>query len=120
MTSITFIKRFLLHCIWALSATVVVLFFMEFVIPGSVTPYADPLPWAVIAIAALSVDAMIRPIAPKRWFRPALGIALLILSLLMISTGINAWGKSTTILIFVMGLMIGMIVWFASGRNAEP
>lgn len=50
----------------ALGTLVLLLLFAETVMPGSVTPYLDPLPLAVIAIIFLALDAALPYPATRR------------------------------------------------------
>jgi hypothetical protein len=114
-----FVSRFIRHSMWALSATVIVMFAMEFFIPGSVTPYMDPIPWAIVALLALTIDAAKRSAVSNIWLRIGIGIILLVIFALMIGSDIQAWSKSNIILIFVIMIMVGLTTWFVSSAKTK-
>jgi hypothetical protein len=114
MTAKEFFVRFVLHAAWALAGFVIILLAMEFVIPGSVTPYLDPIPFAIIALAALSADAFTRPLAQCFLMRIPAGLFIALLTVLLIGSRVQAPGKSGTVLIILVVAMSGMIAWFAA------
>lgn len=73
----TFIYRLFLHCAWALSFFCGTALLVEFFIPGSVAVYIDPLPFTIIAIVGLCLDAVIR-VSAKRRIIPIVLTSLLI------------------------------------------
>ena len=54
-----FLLRFFQHCAWALSIFCVLAFMMEWLMPGSVTPYVHLIPFAIVAVLMLGFDAFL-------------------------------------------------------------
>lgn len=102
---------------WALSAFVLVMLGMEFIIPGSVTPYLDPIPWTIVALFALTIDATKRSAGSNIWLRLVTGLFFLIIFALMIGSDIHVWSKSNIILIFVIMIMVGLTTWFVTAKG---
>jgi Flp pilus assembly protein protease CpaA len=50
----------MLHTAWAFSAYVVFTLLSEYIVPGSVMPYVDPVPLAMIALAFLACIGSMR------------------------------------------------------------
>lgn len=70
MTSIrSAFSLLVIQTIYALDAFVLFMIGMEGVMPGSVTPYMDPLPFAVCALLASIGVAMIARDTSSRWLR---------------------------------------------------
>jgi hypothetical protein len=119
MTAKEFLVRFVLHAAWALSVFSTVILAMEFIIPGSVTPYVDPIPFAIAALAALSADAFTRPSAPRLLLRIPAGLFIALLTVILIGSRVQAPGKSAAVLIVLVVAMSGMIAWFVLGREEK-
>lgn len=112
-----FVSRFILHCIWALSAFILVALGMEFFIPGSVTPYMDPIPFVIIALIVLFIDSVKRPVKVNPWLRIATGLLIVILTALVVGSDIQTWSKSNIILIGLVIIIVGMTTWFVSSEK---
>lgn len=70
MTSIrSALSLLVIQTIYALDVFVLFMIGMEGIMPGSVAPYVDPLPFAVCALLASIGVAMIARDASSRWFR---------------------------------------------------
>lgn len=66
-----FLKAFIRQCTYALAFFVAIVLVAEFLTPASVTPFLDPVPPAVLALALLSADAMRRTVTPNPCVRSA-------------------------------------------------
>ena len=60
-----FLKSFLRQSTYALTVFAAVVLLAEYLTPGSVTPFMDPLPVAILALTLLSADAMRRQVRPN-------------------------------------------------------
>ncbi|OGL79104.1 hypothetical protein A3E39_02565 [Candidatus Uhrbacteria bacterium RIFCSPHIGHO2_12_FULL_60_25] len=69
-----FLKAFIRQCTYALAFFVAIVLVAEFLTPASVTPFLDPVPFAVLAFALLSADAMRRTVKPNSWVRSVFGV----------------------------------------------
>lgn len=82
MTSLRSSLSFLLmQSVYALDVFVLFMLGMEGVMPGSVTPYMDPLPFAVCAMAASIGYAMIARNTSSRWFRRIFLVCAMIIAI---------------------------------------
>jgi hypothetical protein len=84
--------RLVRHTLWAILCFCGVAITAEWLAPGSFMPYADPLPWAIVALFGLAWDACGRSVVVcGRLGRFVLAIALLIATAgaLMLASGIH-------------------------------
>lgn len=105
-----------IQTIYALDAFVLFMLGMEGVMPGSVTPYMDPLPFAVCALLASVGVAMIVRDTSSHWFRRALLVCAAMIaigSLLIFQDG------SGMRIRLALGIGIAMIVLIAVMLDGE-
>ena len=98
MEILTFLHTLYRHSVWALSVFIFLAIGMEVVIPGSVTPYFDPVPFAILAIILLSIDAMQEPDAGQRIISILKFVFIGILTILVLSVTFTFDGKSALII----------------------
>jgi hypothetical protein len=76
MTLINFLKSLLRQATYALMLFVIVALAAESFTPGSVTPFLDLIPLAILALVLLGADAVRREVKPRTWLRLAVCIVL--------------------------------------------
>lgn len=105
------------HTIWAICVFVLLALGMETFMPGSVTPYLDPIPYAVVGLGGLFIDAVFRTAPQKKllgtiWLCIVIAISLGVIALLIQGNGLRH--LSALALIFAM---ITGAVWMIGGQN---
>jgi hypothetical protein len=58
MTPANHLRFFLRQCVYALTVFSVITTLGEWIVPGSVSPYLDPIPLVILSLALLTIDAM--------------------------------------------------------------
>lgn len=56
MYPISSFRFFLRHCLYALAFFALVCIAAEAIVPGSIAPFLDPLPFSILALGLLAVD----------------------------------------------------------------
>jgi multisubunit Na+/H+ antiporter MnhC subunit len=105
-----------MQCIYALDVFVLFMLGMEGVMPGSVTPYVDPLPFAVCAMAASIGYAIFARDTLQRWFRRAF---LVCAALVAIGSFLIFQDGSGMRIRLALGIGIAMIVLIAVMLDGE-
>jgi hypothetical protein len=106
MTMIQFFERLLSSTACAAAVFGVVLIAMETLMPGSVLPYLNPIPFVIAGIVGLSIDAAICPAATRsRWRTAMLAIVVAAIVFVFSFVGIGFDGKISIVAItfFVIG-----------------
>ncbi|HWQ99407.1 MAG TPA: hypothetical protein VN397_01005 [Candidatus Methylomirabilis sp.] len=120
MTWSEFLKTFFRHTAYALALFVVVVLTAEFLTPGSVTPFIDPLPLGVVAFAFLSADAMRRQAPSRPWARIIAGVFVSAGILLVLSTSSVVAGSADTVAIFAVGGALLLTIVAVFKPRQEP
>lgn len=119
MTWTDFLKSFLRQSTYALAFFVTLALLAEYFIPGSVTPFVDPLPLAILSLVLLSADAMRRQVVAGTWSRIVAGLVTFTAASLLIVSMSAATSKTDTLAIgaIVLALALSVVV---INRRHEP
>lgn len=119
MEIITFLHNLYRHSVWALSTFVLLTIGMELLMPGSVAPYLDPVPYAILAIVFLSIDAMQESDSGGGIVSILKFVFVGIFAILVLSMTFSFDGKSALIGFGVMVAMVLLMVGFLGTAPAS-
>lgn len=107
-----FLKRLLFHISAAVAAFGGLAVALEFVMPGSVTPYLNPIPFVIVGLAGLAIDAAIRPVESRPlWRRIALAILAIVLASVFAFAAFGTDGKASIAAIIFVIIGVGVGSW---------
>ena len=104
------------HTVYATACFSAFSILMEWLIPGSVTPYVDPIPFAIFALIGFFIDASSREYRRDARLRLIFLIPILLFAGLFLITAFSFYGRSETVA-YALGLiaivLIGVGIAFA-------
>jgi hypothetical protein len=110
MTLTDFLKSLLRQATYALTLFVIVALAAESFAPGSVTPFLDPIPFAILALLLLGADAVRREVKPRTWIRL---FTCFILAVIVIALVISKTWTGSRLDSVVMGFMLFSVAFIS-------
>lgn len=110
---------FLRHGMWALLLFVASALAMEALIPGSVMPYVDPVPFAILACIACSIDAVTRNVRAHSRVRLLFGLFLIMLMIGSLFMNVFGCGRLHMVVVLLMCVMIAFVAWIMHGDEEK-
>jgi len=105
------------HAAYALSVFVLLILVAEWLVPNSVTPFLDPIPFAIFALVLLSMDAFFFESQKKRrWSAIGVSFIGIILLALMFSFSQTFHGRTDQL----AGVLLFVVPVFAVATSCFP